>query len=319
MIGTKLMKKRMRNYRTRRWAHSFYVGERYWCCTWSQIYETKRDVILFCIDCSESMLRLYDDPRYEDVKTCHVYTALEAAMQIEKRKIIVGPNDCVGILLFNTVRTISWCVVPWMTWPLFRRPGNPKPLPELKVQRSKQILTCSNLYLPWAHQRFKNLFSYLMVCLYLYVICISHSSSAQVAREDPEELRRTFPPLTTGRIPMGNVFTSCNWVLRDGLVDHPLTCITQDFIIILSAPKTASKRVFLITDEDNPHPSTGSRQLTTSARTTLIVGCSRISQWYSDHTNLIKDLTQSGVTVEPFFISTTEKPFDVSKLYSVSS
>ena len=39
----------------------------------------------------------------------------------------------------------------------------------------------------------------------------------------------------------------------------------------LSAPKTASKRVFLITDEDNPHPGKGSKQLITSARTTLIV------------------------------------------------
>ena len=64
----------------------------------------KRDVILFCIDCSESMLKLYDDPKYEDVQTSHLYTALEAAMQIQKKKIIVGPNDSVGILLFNTVR-----------------------------------------------------------------------------------------------------------------------------------------------------------------------------------------------------------------------
>ena len=38
-----------------------------------------------------------------------------------------------------------------------------------------------------------------------------------------------------------------------------------------SAPKTASKRVFLVTDEDNPHPGKGSKQLITSARTTLIV------------------------------------------------
>jgi ATP-dependent DNA helicase 2 subunit 1 len=29
-------------------------------------------------------------------------------------------------------------------------------------------------------------------------------------------------------------------------------------------------------------------------------------------------LTQAGVAVEPFFISTTEKPFDVSKFFSVS-
>lgn len=38
-----------------------------------------------------------------------------------------------------------------------------------------------------------------------------------------------------------------------------------------SAPKTASKRVFLITDEDNPHAGKANKQLTTSARTTLIV------------------------------------------------
>ncbi|RXW22186.1 hypothetical protein EST38_g3662 [Candolleomyces aberdarensis] len=70
----------------------------------TSMFEGKRDVILFCIDCSESMLQLYDDPKYEDVKTCHLFAALEAAMQIEKKKIIVGPNDSVGIMLFNTTR-----------------------------------------------------------------------------------------------------------------------------------------------------------------------------------------------------------------------
>ena len=49
-------------------------------------------------------MRLYDDSKYEGVQTCHLYTALEAAMQIQKKKIIVGPNDSFGILLFNTVR-----------------------------------------------------------------------------------------------------------------------------------------------------------------------------------------------------------------------
>jgi len=38
----------------------------------------------------------------------------------------------------------------------------------------------------------------------------------KAAREDPGELRKTFPPFTAGRAPMGDVFTSCNWVLRDG-------------------------------------------------------------------------------------------------------
>ena len=51
------------------------------------------------------MLALYEDPEYEDAQTCHLFTALDAAMQIQKKKIIVGPNDQVGIMLFNTV---SW-------------------------------------------------------------------------------------------------------------------------------------------------------------------------------------------------------------------
>lgn len=50
------------------------------------------------------MLELYDDPVYEGVQTCHLYKALDAAMQIEKKKIISGPSDSIGILLFNTVR-----------------------------------------------------------------------------------------------------------------------------------------------------------------------------------------------------------------------
>ena len=53
------------------------------------------------------MLELYDDPKYEDVKTCHLFMALEAAMNIEKRKVMVGPNDAVGIMLFNTVSAVQ--------------------------------------------------------------------------------------------------------------------------------------------------------------------------------------------------------------------
>lgn len=61
-------------------------------------------MILFCIDCSPSMLEMRDDERYEDVQTCNLMVALEAAMQIQKKKVLVGPNDAVGIVLFNTVR-----------------------------------------------------------------------------------------------------------------------------------------------------------------------------------------------------------------------
>jgi hypothetical protein len=65
-----------------------------------------------------------------------------------------------------------------------------------------------------------------------------------------------------------SVVTGC-YVTGQNQVD-PLTTpisITE----LYSAPKTATKRVFLITDEDNPHPSSGKERLTTSARTTLVV------------------------------------------------
>lgn len=54
------------------------------------------------------MHRLHDDARFEDegaekVKTCNVLMALEAAMQIQMKKVLVGPNDSVGVLFYNTV------------------------------------------------------------------------------------------------------------------------------------------------------------------------------------------------------------------------
>ncbi|KAJ7167691.1 SPOC like C-terminal domain-containing protein [Mycena filopes] len=206
--------------------------------------ESKKDVILFCIDCSESMLELRDDPVYENTQTCHAYAALDAAMQIQKKKVIVGPNDAVGILLFNTTRKA-----------------------ETSRNQGSEIKKNCFVYQPIAPLSAPKIQELIQLL--------------DAFREDPDDLRNNFPPMTGGkRVAMGDVFTSCNWVLRDG------------------APKTASKRVFLITDEDDPHSGPGSKQLVNSARTTLI------------------DLTQSGVTVEPFFISTPEKPFEVSKFYS---
>lgn len=49
------------------------------------------------------MQEVYRDPKNDGQKTSHLLSALEAAMQIQKRKVIVGPNDAVGIVLFNTV------------------------------------------------------------------------------------------------------------------------------------------------------------------------------------------------------------------------
>ncbi|KAI9457031.1 SPOC like C-terminal domain-containing protein [Boletus coccyginus] len=206
----------------------------------TSFFEGKRDVILFCIDCSESMHELKDDPAYENVQTCHLLSALDAAMQIQKKKVVVGPNDSIGILLFNTTR--------------------------------------SNEVKGYASEIKKNAFVYQQIAPISAPTIQELIRLIDEAREDPDLLRNTFPPVQGKKMPMGDVFTSCNWVIRDG------------------APKTASKRVFLITDDDNPHPD--SKQLLTSSKTTLI------------------DLNQAGVQIEPFFISTTNKPFDPTKFYS---
>ncbi|KAL4074735.1 SPOC like C-terminal domain-containing protein [Scleroderma yunnanense] len=207
----------------------------------ASFFEEKRDVILFCIDCSESMHELRDDPVYKDVKTSHILTALDAAMQVQKKKVISGPNDWVGILLYNTSR---------------RNETN---------SRASEIK--------------KGTFIYQHLAPISALSIQELMSLIDKAREDPDTLKNVSPPLQGTKMPMGDVFTSCNWVLRD------------------SAPKTASKRIFLITNDDNPNP--GSSKLLTSARTTLI------------------DLTQSGCQIEPFFVSTPERPFDVTKFYSL--
>ncbi|KAF5364412.1 hypothetical protein D9758_010691 [Tetrapyrgos nigripes] len=206
-------------------------------------FEAKKDVILFCIDCCPSMLELREDPDDEDApKKCHLYAALDAAMQIQKKKIITGPNDSAGILLYNTTKSS-----------------------ENKKGQGSEIKPNLYLYQPIGP---------------LDVAKIQDIRALlDAAKEDPEELRRMFPPLEDKRVPMGDVFTSCNWVIRDG------------------APKTASKRVFLISNQDQPH-LTNSQQLITSARTTLT------------------DLMQAGVTVEPFFINAEEEQFDLNKFYS---
>jgi ATP-dependent DNA helicase 2 subunit 1 len=54
------------------------------------------------------------------------------------------------------------------------------------------------------------------ICCY-----ISSDRNYEACQEDPDELRKTFPSSESGRVPMGDVFTSCNWVLRDGSVECP--------------------------------------------------------------------------------------------------
>jgi hypothetical protein len=70
------------------------------------------------------MLALHDDPNSENSKTSHLLTALYAAVQIQKRKVVVGPYDSVGIMFYNTVRLLSSILLPpWQRPHPSRREG----------------------------------------------------------------------------------------------------------------------------------------------------------------------------------------------------
>jgi ATP-dependent DNA helicase 2 subunit 1 len=131
------------------------------------------------------------------------------------------------------------------------------------------------------------------------------SSLCTEATLDPSTLRRTFTPKEGGRVPMGDVFTSCNWMLRDGFVSSRTRYVFAQTYLLLpyveppkSASQTSAKRLFLITDEDNPHP--GNAQLLKTATNTLV------------------DLKQLGVVIQTFFISSHDKPFKQAKFWAVS-
>ncbi|KAG1901576.1 uncharacterized protein F5891DRAFT_950356, partial [Suillus fuscotomentosus] len=74
----------------------------------------------------------------------------------------------------------------------------------------------------------------------------------QAAEKDPDLLKfkSTVPSLKAKKISMGDVFMHCNWVLHN----HPVNAMQS------------SEHVSPLT---NPHP--GSKQLVTSAGTTLVV------------------------------------------------
>jgi ATP-dependent DNA helicase 2 subunit 1 len=90
------------------------------------------------------------------------------------------------------------------------------------------------------------------------------------ARDHPDLLSEEYPP-TDKHIPVGDLFTSCNWVLRDGYVDFKFSYCAAESNVDPRAPKLATKRVFLITDNDDPLAGLHNPRLITSARTTFTV------------------------------------------------
>ncbi|KAF9507144.1 hypothetical protein BS47DRAFT_1398864 [Hydnum rufescens UP504] len=203
------------------------------------ILSATKDTILFCIDASSSMhhVKPIQDPgtgkqkKKRKKNKSHFHQALQSALDIMKRKVIISPNDSVGILLFNT---------------------DEKKGPEV---------TANNYLLQPVSQLNADLILRMMEIL-------------DEAGSDSTILENKFKPKSGLSAPIGEVFASCNHVLRTG------------------APKTAIKRIFYITDEDNP----GSLEGPAVKR--------------------LEDLAAQGIALIPFFISTEDRPFDISRFYA---
>ncbi len=79
----------------------------------SQILNSTKDTILFCIDGSRSMQSAVESHEAGPVKTgkrkksektrSHFHQALQCALNVMKRKVVISPNDSLGIMFFNTV------------------------------------------------------------------------------------------------------------------------------------------------------------------------------------------------------------------------
>ncbi|CAE6457106.1 unnamed protein product [Rhizoctonia solani] len=78
-----------------------------------QNYSSQRAAILFCIDITPEILEPRVSPE-GDKGPCALEVIFQAAADLQKRKIVHGPGDAVGIMLFNTSETKGDIVKPNM-------------------------------------------------------------------------------------------------------------------------------------------------------------------------------------------------------------
>ncbi|KAH7312787.1 Ku DNA-binding complex, Ku70 subunit [Rhizoctonia solani] len=198
-----------------------------------QNYGSQRDAILFCIEVTPGIL----EPRIlesgeQGRSTLEVI--FQAAADLQKRKVVHGPADAVGIMLFNTAETKGDIVKPHMY-------------------------------------------------LYQHVSQVNAPDIQKLLRllNEAEDNSDCFPTLfspSDKSISIANVFLICSHILRDGV------------------PKTATKRVFFFTDNDDPE--FGDETKTRAAQKNY------------------EDLFDLGIELVPFFLAQPGQPFDVHKFYS---
>ncbi|KAK8853185.1 hypothetical protein IAR55_003887 [Kwoniella newhampshirensis] len=220
----------------------------------SEYAYASRDHILFCIDASESMQTPFPDqdtPEGIIRGKSALHQALDAVAKIERSKVITGPADSVGVLLWN--------VDPSKT--PSSSAGNYKP--GTQVHQSLRTINAEEI---------KRIVKLVEVAKDQYD---NQGDDEDVQTTQPDVFGETFPPCgQKEELNIADVLVTCNFLFRDA-----------------GTKLAGNKRVFLVTDNDQPPGSSHNRA---PART------------------VYGDLLTYGITINTYFISRPDHRFDAS-------
>ncbi|ORY33453.1 SPOC like C-terminal domain-containing protein [Naematelia encephala] len=217
----------------------------------SEYAYASRDHILFCIDASKSMQTPYPDqsnPEGIIRGQSALHQVLAAVSEIERRKVITGPADSVGVLVYN-------------------------------IDPTKIASSSSGNYKPGTHI-YQPLTTINAEEIKKIIKLVERARDEYTAQEEeegktrqPEVLGETFPPCKEGdELNIADVLVTCNFLFRDA-----------------GTKLAGNKRVFLVTDNDDPPGSGSNRE---PART------------------VYGDLLTYGITINTYFVDRPNHRFN---------
>ncbi|KIR62445.1 ATP-dependent DNA helicase II subunit 1 [Cryptococcus bacillisporus CA1873] len=162
----------------------------------SEYAYASRDHILFCIDAAESMHKPYPDTTDDSGQLIRgrsaLHQALDVAHQIQRAKVLSGPDDSVGLLLYNVDPSA-----------VAEDPGNYQPgnfvFQTLRTINAEEMKRLAKL-MQTAKEQYE-----------------AQGDDEAVETTEPEILRETFPPIEESHeMNIANVIQTCNFLFRDG-------------------------------------------------------------------------------------------------------
>ncbi|EPE10157.1 ku70 protein [Ophiostoma piceae UAMH 11346] len=222
-------------------------------------YKSQKDAIIFAIDVSASMLeRPPPSTSKKADKDSAVSAALRCAYQIMQQRIIAQPKDLMSILFFGTEKS------------KFRESAGDGDEDDIKTEAGG--LTISH-GLGYPH------------CYLFMDLDVPSAEDVRALKslveedEDPDEVL----------VPASSTSSATDGVAMSNV----LFCANQVFTT--NAPNFGSRRLFIITDNDDPHSGDKAARSAAAVRA--------------------KDLYDLGVVIELFPISRGDKKFDLTKFY----